>query len=102
MTNIRTFPDLDSNEETFQIIALGEDAKAFLTTPFGHYMMDRAQLAANTALDQLKSADPTDTKVIMTLQNDIRRYEEMQAWIKETVQAADLEFQRYQEQQSEE
>jgi len=67
-------------------IALGFEAEAFLQSDIGRYLIERADDEIDTALDELKRADPEDAKTIRRLQGDIKVAESIQYWLAEAIQ----------------
>lgn len=68
-------------------ISLGLDAEAFLRSKLGEHLTERAISSAMSAMDELKTVDPDDTKRVRALQNEIYRAESVQCWIAEAIEA---------------
>lgn len=66
-------------------IAFGLDCRAFMESPIGAYLTKRANDDIDTALDSLRSVNPTDPEAIRALQNDIRCAENFLTWMGEAV-----------------
>lgn len=66
-------------------IGFGLDAKAFMESPIGRYLTQRAQGDIDTALEAMRSVDPTQPEAIRKLQNDIKCAENFLLWMGEAV-----------------
>lgn len=77
------------------IIVLGQEARGFLSSPFGCYLMERAAREAGAAAKELCVVDPTDTKRIMKLQEEARKLKDLERWINEAIAAAEAEYASY-------
>ena len=77
-------------------IALGEEAKIFLTSHLARSITDIADARVGAALNELKGADPEDTKKIRELQNEIKLFESFDSFLADIVAAGQLAYQNYQ------
>ena len=77
----------------------GEDAKAFLHSRFGQYILGQAELEADKARKAFESIDPENTKAIRELQNIIVRQQELEQWIDSAIEQGDAEYNEYLEEQ---
>lgn len=68
---------------------LGEDAKEFLASDVGRYLIGRAEQEAEEAADKLKRISPWRRRRITELQNEIWRAESVRGWLIEMVKAGD-------------
>ena len=66
-------------------IALGLDCEAFMQSSAGRYLQARANQEIETALERLKTVDPTDPEAVRRLQNDVRVAEAFLIWMGEAV-----------------
>jgi microcompartment protein CcmL/EutN len=66
---------------------LGAEAEAFIVSPLGKFLIQRAEDQIETAVEALKRCDPDDAKAIRAVQNEIRIAEDVQYWLAEAVQA---------------
>ena len=73
------------DEELLQRAAFGKQVELFYTSRVGSYLRDRAHECYTTAIEQIKSVDPTDTKRVMALQNDIWKAEQFEKWLTEAM-----------------
>lgn len=73
-------------EELQRTIAFGLDVEAFVKSPIGVYLADRAESEINDAMEQLKVADPENPKAIRDLQARIWRADSFQRWLAEAIQ----------------
>jgi hypothetical protein len=85
----------DIDQETVEVIHLGEEVTKFMNSALGKYLINYAEQEAESALDKLSVADPTDSATIMRLQSDINRSRKFKAWLEEALQAAELAYQQY-------
>ena len=85
-----------------EMIALGVEAKKFLTSDLARYITNSAEAIACGATEKLKVVNPSDTAEIMKLQNIIKRFDHYEACLQELVAAGDSAYQMYlQSQESE-
>lgn len=62
-------------------ITLGDEAEKFLQSSLGTALVERAHDEIFTAMERLKTHDPTDAKGIAALQNEIWRAESFVKWL---------------------
>lgn len=68
-------------------VLLGEDARVFMSSDVGRYLLGRAEQEAHEAAHKLKRVNPWRRRRIMELQNDIWRAESVRDWLLEIIQA---------------
>ena len=85
--------ELTENERVS--IALGEEAKIFLSSPLGVYLKDMAAFHIEAAKDSLANVDSKNSEKIDALQQTIRRHEEFDQWIFDLVQNGDAVYDAY-------
>ncbi len=73
----------------------GEDARKFLATNFGQYLLGQAELEAGFAKESLCDVDADDTKKIRVLQAQIKRSRDLEGWIKSAMDKSDQEYSNY-------
>lgn len=61
------------------------EVKAFIKSNVGQYLLGRAEQDRDGAVEQLKNADPEDSKTIRGLQNTIKRAESIQYWMADAI-----------------
>ena len=74
-----------ANEALYAEAVLGRDAEEFLSSDMGRYLIGRAQLEAQEAMEQLKKVSTWRRRRIQELQNKIWRAESIEAWLVELV-----------------
>ena len=80
------------SEETDQLIAeaeMGEQARKFLESELYQVMNGFAEQEVRLALELLETVDPTDTKEITNLQNNIKVGKWFTKWLEELVYRGD-------------
>lgn len=70
-----------------QQIDFGFQVEAFLHSEIGQYLIRRAEMQIDGAVEQLKRCDPEDAKQIRSIQNQIQVAEDLQYWLAEAIQA---------------
>jgi DUF971 family protein len=83
------------NAENFRVVALGEEARKFLTSDLAQFITDSAELRAHTAQQKLAVADPTNVAEIVRLQEEIKLYSHFNRCLSEIVAAGDTAYQMY-------
>jgi hypothetical protein len=78
-------PETEASLE--QVIVFGSEAESFLRSDLGQYLLDRSQDEINTALLALQDVEPRAYEEIRSLQNVIRRNQDVERWIGEVIQA---------------
>ena len=73
------------NDELIERAAFGKQVELFWGSRVGSYLRDRAQECYTTAIQQLKTHDPTDARGVQRLQNEIWKAEEFERWLSEAV-----------------
>jgi hypothetical protein len=77
---------MDEDEDTLAAEAIiGDEAEAFMHSDLGRTILGIADQEAQDALAQLKSAQPTDTEKIRSLQNIIWRSEQFKGWLADLI-----------------
>jgi len=91
--------DIDSQDA--EIIVLGDEVEKFKASKLGKYLVNYAAHEADEALSQLATVSPTNTTEIMRLQGIVQRSRNFNQWLEEALQAAQLAYQRYLDEQGE-
>lgn len=79
---------MSNNPEMQQInaqISFGLDVEQFMQSPIGKYLTERANDDIESALESLKTVDPTDAKAVQSLQNEVHRSEMFLLWMGQAV-----------------
>lgn len=63
----------------------GQQIELFFGSQVGQYLRNRALEQYNAAIEQWKSCDPTDTRLVMKLQNEARVAEWFEQWLTEAI-----------------
>jgi hypothetical protein len=66
-------------------VRLGIQAEDFLRSPIGRYLVGRAQIEVEAAVEELKHAHPEDPAIIRKLQNRITLMESFGAWLQDAI-----------------
>jgi len=69
------------NEQLMAEAILGRDAREFLNTELGKYLLGRARLERDAAVEALKSVFPWRKRRIQELQNTIWKCESFEGWL---------------------
>ncbi len=72
---------------------LGADAEMFKRTKLGQYILDRCANASESAMRQLKKADPHDPKEIQHWQNEIWKNESFEIFLDDAISSGHLAMQ---------
>jgi hypothetical protein len=80
---------LDASElrELYATVELGLDVQAFLRTPVGKYLWQRASDERVDALADLVDVSPADTEAVRALQSTIKRADSILFWLNEAIEA---------------
>lgn len=76
---------------------MGEEARRFLSSSIGRYVLGRAQQDAEAAMAELKTVDPADAAKIAALQGKIARAEMLGQYLAELIAGADQAQQIWEE-----
>lgn len=76
---------MSETQELEEAIALGFSAQDFLASPLGVYIAERSESQRMAALEQLADADPSDAKLIASLQHKIKVAESAAQWLADAV-----------------
>jgi hypothetical protein len=69
------------NKELFDSAALGASIDEFWDSRIGQYLLERVLAEYNSALEKLKTCDPTNLVTIIRLQSDVKRAESFREWL---------------------
>ena len=73
------------NSELLDRAQFGKQVEYFWDSQVGGYLRARAQEVYTTAIQALKTCDPTDTRLIIKLQGDVWKAEEFEHWLSQAV-----------------
>lgn len=76
---------MTDNEELYERAGFGQAVDAFWNSQVGNYLRNRALECYNSAIAELKSCDPTDSKRVMRLQGEIWQAENFDHWLSEAL-----------------
>ena len=79
--------DIQPDDKTLLIeqAVLGEQVQSFLASDVGRYMVARANIQKQDAMDELAVADPDDPKKIRSIQNKIKLADSILDWLNDAV-----------------
>lgn len=77
-----------TDEALEDLVKFGEEAKAFLRSRVGEYLLARSKDEITVALHQLKTVAPDNVHEIRRLQAIIARNEDVESWLAEIITAA--------------
>ncbi len=83
--------DLDNQYDTVRV---GDRLREFKSSKEGKFLWKKADDDAEWAKEELSKCDPTDSKLIMELQNKVEISRLFKAWISEGIQSGDNTFQQ--------
>lgn len=84
------------NEERAAVIDLGIKADSFVKDDtVGVYLLNRAAQEAHDALMQFKNVSVTNVSKIRDLQSSIKRYDDLERWLSEAINAGNAEYEQY-------
>ena len=63
----------------------GRQVELFWDSRVGGYLQTRIRECYTAAIRELKVCDPTDTKLVMRLQNEVWKAESLETWLSEAV-----------------
>lgn len=69
----------------FDLAALGREVDAFWGSRMGEYLLTRCDREYVTALEQLKTCDPTNSTLIIRLQGEVWRAQSFRGWLEEAI-----------------
>lgn len=92
MTDERTeAEELDaefSNDNEVRKVMLGMEAQALKSSNIGVYLLDRAKVEIEQALEELIDADPEDVKLQRDIRQRIQVAGQFEQWLDEAISAA--------------
>lgn len=77
---------MTDEESLMSQVRFGIEVESFVNTEIGKYLLSRADMEVESAVEKLKTADPDASKQIRDLQNQIYRAESINRWLAEAVQ----------------
>lgn len=63
----------------------GRQVEDFISGPIGSHLVHKAREQAQSAIDQLKTVDPEDSKAIRALQNKVMVAESISGWLGDVI-----------------
>ena len=78
--------DNSDNRDLLNQVKFGMEVEQFLDSKVGKYLIERAEMQAAEATEQLKRVAPEDSLQIRALQTLIARAESIQFWMAECIQ----------------
>jgi len=76
---------MSDEQVLFAAAVLGKDAEEFMSSDLGRVLLGNAEQEAAEALEELASADATDSKLMMRLQAKVWRARSFSGWLSELV-----------------
>lgn len=76
---------LDPTDARVEAGVFGKEVEAFIRSPVGAHLVQKAEREIHDAIEKLKDVDPTDEAQIRTLQSAIKRAESIQGWLGEAI-----------------
>lgn len=76
----------DVTADMMETVQFGIEVESFLNGKIGRYLVDRARMEAEEALNELKTVDPCAQQQIVALQNRVHRAECFESWLAEAIQ----------------
>jgi hypothetical protein len=80
-----TSDNLSPEENARQLALLGDELEKAAFTSLYRFLMRRASLSKDDATNALRTADPTDWRVVARHQADADRFDQMMRWINEAI-----------------
>ena len=78
--------ELSESDGLIAAAVLGEQIDSFLRSDVGKYLQARAKRAYNTAVDDFKRVNPSDTAAVMKVQSDMWKAEAFMGWVEQGIQ----------------
>jgi hypothetical protein len=75
----------NQDDELLERAAFGKQVENFWGSRIGGYLRIRAQECYTAAIQELKSCDPTDTRLVQRLQGQVKVAEDFEQWLSEAV-----------------
>ena len=76
-----------STNETFEIARLGVETERFLNTPVGTYLLERAEVDRNKAIEEFRTVNPADAIEVARIQNALDTPDRIVRWLSEAIQS---------------
>jgi hypothetical protein len=91
----RPQPEDDHNRDQMEIVALGQEARNFLSSKMADYICSYAENLSIDAHNKLLEVDPTDVKGIIRLQTEAKLFANFNRCLVDIVTAGDSAYQAY-------
>lgn len=76
---------LSDEELQMQVVRVGIEAEAFMSTDFGKYLIDRAELHKAQHMQALYEAPPDDTRTNILTRIEISAADKFLEWLREAI-----------------
>ena len=73
------------DQELLQRAEFGRQVELFWSSRIGEYLADRIRDVYTTAIEELKTVDPEDSKRIRILQNEVFKATSVEQWLSDVV-----------------
>lgn len=80
-------PQQELPPQELEIAVFGKQVEIFWDSRIGQYLLENTLQDYNTALEKLKTVDPSDTKTILRLQGEVWRAESFRDWLSDAITA---------------
>jgi hypothetical protein len=77
---------MEEADELLSIARMGVDAEAFVRTPLGKFLMDKADSEIMDATSELIGADPEDVKANRDIRNRIHVANMFRTWMRDAIE----------------
>jgi len=76
-----------NTQETFEIARFGVEAEKFINSPIGQYVIERAEMDREKAIEEFKKIDVADVAAVRRIQNDIDTPDRIVKWLTDAIQS---------------
>jgi hypothetical protein len=76
----------DQLDALYRSAVLGEQIESFLRSDVGKYLQARASRVYNSAVEDFKRVDPSDTNKVRQIQADMWKAEAFEGWLTQGIQ----------------
>jgi len=74
-----------NTDEAFNMAVLGVETEKFLLTPTGKYLLERAEIDREKAINEFKTVDPTNTSEVRRIQTDLDTPDRIVKWLSDAI-----------------
>jgi len=88
-------------DEVYEMAKLGVETEKFLMTSVGKYLLERAEIAREKAINEFKTVDPMNTNEVRRIQTDLDTPDRIVKWLSDAIDSGRAAYDALRNQEAE-